>query len=59
MATALPERVDSDLRISSPVSAASDGPVGRAERDAGTAGEASAVVMTSAFRVVVAVRKRW
>jgi hypothetical protein len=38
---------------------ANDGPVGRAVRDAGTAGEASAVVMTSAFRVGAVVRKRW
>jgi hypothetical protein len=58
-ATALPERVDSDLRISSPVSVANDGPVERAVCDAGTTGEASAVVMTNPFRVGAAVRQRW
>ena len=68
-ATALPERVDRDLRISRPVSAGKDGPVRRA-RDpaAGTTAEVVRVVLIAgAFRsvgtavgvVVVVVMTRW
>src|SRR5215218_2270980 len=48
-ATDLPDRVDRDLRISSPVSFANDGPVGRATSEAGTAEERTAEVMTIPF----------